>query len=57
MGCIPAAENYVCRAGDKVAARVTELEEENWILAEVIRYNANTEKYEVDDVDAEEGKE
>ena len=31
--------------------------EENWILAEVTSYNSNTSKYEVDDIDAEEGKE
>lgn len=32
-------------------------EEENWILAEVVEYHSNTSKYEVDDIDAEEGQE
>lgn len=34
-----------------------EAEEENWILAEVVAFNTHTGKYEVDDVDAEEGQE
>ena len=33
------------------------MEEENWILAEVISYNPSTHKYEVEDVDNEEGQE
>lgn len=50
--------NYVCKPTDTVAARVKSSEgEENWILAEVVSYNAVTGKYEVDDIDAEEGKE
>lgn len=32
-------------------------EEENWILAEVVEFNHNTDKYDVDDIDAEEGQE
>ena len=32
-------------------------EEENWILAEVISYNQSTGKYEVYDVDSEDGHE
>ena len=72
-GNIPPEENYVCKPGDKVAALVKssnsasntaaeiadddEDEEENWILAEVVEYNANTKKYYVDDIDAEEGQE
>ena len=44
--------------GDMVAARVKSSDgEENWILAEVVSYNAVTGKYEVDDIDAEEGRE
>ena len=31
--------------------------EENWILAEVVTFNTTINKYEVDDIDAEEGKE
>jgi len=41
-----------------VAARVKGPEdEENWILAEVVEYNTAAGKYNVDDIDAEEGKE
>jgi len=41
-----------------VAARVKGPEdEENWILAEVVVYNTTAGKYDVDDIDAEEGKE
>jgi SAGA-associated factor 29 len=32
-------------------------EEENWILAEVVDFNTGTHKYNVDDIDAEEGQE
>ena len=40
-----------------MAARVkSQDDEENWILAEVASYNPNTNKYEVDDIDAEEGR-
>ena len=28
--------------------------DENWILAEVVAYNANTSRYEVDDIDEEQ---
>ena len=34
-----------------------EEEEENWILAEVVAHHANTGKYDVEDVDTEEGQE
>ena len=34
-----------------------ESEEENWILAEVVAYHSHTGKYDVDDVDADEGQE
>ena len=41
-----------------VAARVKgQDDEENWILAEVVSYSVATAKYDVDDIDAEEGKE
>lgn len=39
------------------AATETVEEEENWILAEVVGFNQNTGRYEVDDVDAPEGQE
>ncbi|XP_064620378.1 SAGA-associated factor 29-like isoform X2 [Lineus longissimus] len=57
-GAVPADNNYVAKAGDKVAARVRGSDgEENWILAEVVSYSSSTGKYDVDDIDAEEGKE
>lgn len=57
-GAVPADNNYISQPEDKVAARVRGQDgEENWILAEVVNFNPNTGKYEVDDVDAEEGKE
>ncbi|ESN91015.1 hypothetical protein HELRODRAFT_186194 [Helobdella robusta] len=57
-GAIPADNNYVGKPGDKVAARVKgQDDEENWILAEIVSYNSLTSKYDVDDIDAEEGKE
>ncbi|XP_033208304.1 SAGA-associated factor 29 isoform X2 [Belonocnema kinseyi] len=41
--------------GDMVAALVKgSEEEENWILAEVVSFNATTNKYEVDDIDEEQ---
>ena len=55
---MPADNNYIAKPGDKVAARVKSSDgEENWILAEVASFNSATNKYEVDDIDAEEGKE
>ena len=57
-GAMPADSNYVCNKNDKTAARVKSTEgEENWILASVVTFNQQTCKYEVDDIDAEEGKE
>ncbi|PVD33103.1 hypothetical protein C0Q70_08552 [Pomacea canaliculata] len=57
-GAVPADSNYICRTGDKVAARVRSQDgEENWILAEVVSFSPQTNKYDVDDIDAEEGKE
>lgn len=50
-GAVPADRNYVAKEGDMVAALVKVTEgEENWILAEVVSYNPNTAKYEVDDI-------
>ena len=57
-GAVQADAHYIARAGDKVAARVRSQDaEENWILAEVVSFNTATNKYDVDDIDAEEGKE
>lgn len=57
-GAVQAETNYVCKAGDKVAARVKASDgEENWILAEVVTFSSVASKYDVDDIDAEEGKE
>ena len=56
-GAVPADSSNVGKQGDKVAARVKAQDgEENWILAEIVSYH-NTGKYDVDDIDAEEGKE
>ena len=57
-GAVAADNSYVVKPGDKVAARVKSSDgEENWILAEVVTFNSASNKYEVDDIDAEEGKE
>ncbi|VDI09808.1 SAGA-associated factor 29-like isoform X1 [Mytilus galloprovincialis] len=56
-GAVPADNNYIAKPGDKVAARVRSDDEENWILAEVVSFNASANKYDVDDIDADEGKE
>jgi len=57
-GGVQADNNYIAKPGDKVAARVKSSDgEENWILAEVSSYSPGANKYEVDDIDAEEGKE
>lgn len=48
--------------GDHVAALIPDLEtpgidaNESWILAEVVSYQADKHQFQVDDVDAEEGK-
>ena len=55
---VPVDSGFIASPGDMVAARVKGPEdEENWILAEVVVYNTTTGKYDVDDIDAEEGKE
>lgn len=51
-GSIPADSSYVAKPGDIVAALVKGLEhEDSWILAEIVSFNANQNKYEVDDID------
>nr|CAD7401668.1 unnamed protein product [Timema poppensis] len=56
-GAIPAEPTYTAKVGDMVAAlvKITE-EEENWILAEVVQFNAATNKYEVDDIDEQKDR-
>lgn len=57
-GAIPVDSNYIANPGDMVAARVKgQDDEENWILAEVVAYNNVLNKYDVDDIDADDGKE
>jgi len=54
-GAVPAEPTYIAKMGDMVAALVKGAEEEeNWILAEVVQFNAATNKYEVDDIDEEQ---
>ena len=57
-GCLQADASYVVPKGKYVAAKVQGAEgEDNWILAEVVLFNHNTGKYDVDDIDSEEGRE
>ncbi|XP_060527432.1 SAGA-associated factor 29 [Cylas formicarius] len=56
-GAIPAERNYIAKVGDMVAALVTDDNGENWILAEVVSFNHNTSKYEVDDILKEQNQE
>lgn len=52
VGCIPADSSYIAKPGDIVAALVKGLEDEDsWILAEIVSFNASQNKYEVDDID------
>ncbi|ODN01759.1 SAGA-associated factor 29 [Orchesella cincta] len=54
-GAIPADTSYIAKVGDMVAALQRSPEgDENWILAEVVHYNASTSKYELDDIDEEQ---
>lgn len=54
-GAVPADPNYIAKVGDMVAALVkVNVNEENWILAEVVSYDSVTNKYEVDDIDEED---
>jgi len=55
---VPVDSGFIASPRDMVAALVKGPEdEENWILAEVVQYNPASGKYDVDDIDAEEGKE
>ncbi|XP_026678502.1 SAGA-associated factor 29-like [Diaphorina citri] len=53
VGAIPADPSHIANRGDMVAALVRNVEdnEDNWILAEVVNYNASTRTYEVIDID------
>ncbi|CAL4067057.1 unnamed protein product, partial [Meganyctiphanes norvegica] len=54
-GAVPPESNYVGKVGDMVACLVRGSEgEDNWILAEVVSYNQQSNKYEVDDIDEEQ---
>lgn len=64
-GAIPASLSTVVQPGDHVAALVPEPDvaataacnlSEGCILAEVVLYDADKRTYQVEDVDAEEGK-
>lgn len=56
-GCIQAEPNYVAQQGDHVAARVrTPDGEEQLILAEIVSFNPSSNKYDVDDIDEEAGR-
>ena len=57
-GSVPADASHVAKPGDLVAALIkpaadvpTTGDESNWILAEVVSYNANSGRYEIDDID------
>lgn len=57
-GSIPAEATHVAKTGDLVAALIkpapdvpTTGDESNWILAEVVSYNHNSARYEIDDID------
>jgi SAGA-associated factor 29 len=57
-GSIPAEASHVAKPGDLVAALIkpapdvpTTGDESNWILAEVVSYNHNSGRYEIDDID------
>ncbi|XP_062512593.1 SAGA-associated factor 29-like [Corticium candelabrum] len=53
-GAIPAEHNFVPKPGSQVCARIQGQDgEEQWILAEVISYNAHLCKYTVEDIDEE----
>lgn len=56
-GCIQAEPNYIAQQGDHVAARVrTPDGEEQLILAEIVSFNPSSNKYDVDDIDEEAGR-
>lgn len=54
-GAFPAETSYIAKVGDMVAALAKGPDgDENWILAEVVQFSHNTNKYEVDDIDEEQ---
>jgi SAGA-associated factor 29 len=54
-GSVPAESSHISKPGDLVAALVKSSEgDENWILAEVVYFNSQTNKYEIDDIDEEQ---
>ncbi|RZB39801.1 SAGA-associated factor 29 -like [Asbolus verrucosus] len=57
-GAIPADPGYIAKVGDMVAAlvKIPDGDGENWILAEVFSYNHTANKYEVDDILAEQNQ-
>lgn len=56
-GSIQAETNFVAQQGDHVAARVrTPDGEEQLILAEIVSFNPSSNKYDVDDIDEEAGR-
>ncbi|XP_020601852.1 SAGA-associated factor 29-like [Orbicella faveolata] len=56
-GSVQAESNYVAQQGDHVAARVrTPDGEEQLILAEIVSFNPSSNKYDVDDIDEEAGR-
>ncbi|EFA06014.1 SAGA-associated factor 29 [Tribolium castaneum] len=57
-GATPADSGYVAKVGDMVAAlvKIPDGDGENWILAEVYSYNHASNKYEVDDILAEQNQ-
>lgn len=53
-GAVPPDSNYVANVGDLVAALQKVEGGENWILAEVVEYNATTKLYNLEDIDEEQ---
>ena len=53
----PAAPDYIMQKGDTVAARTSKPKDvpQEWILATVVRYYAGRQRYEVEDVEEDEG--
>ena len=53
----PAAPDYIMQKGDTVAARTSKPKDaqQEWILATVVRFYAGRQRYEVEDVEEEEG--
>eukprot|EP00124_Ichthyophonus_hoferi_P005426 Ihof_evm1s782 gene=Ihof_evmTU1s782 len=55
-GCVPAYPDYIVAAGQQVAARTSKPRdsEDVWILATVIGYHADKNRYEVEDIMGED---